>query len=157
MYRSPLHPLLVHLPVGSWIAALILDLAFMANHNPLIASGSFCCILIGLVGAVIAAPAGIKDYLEISPHSGARTLARTHLLLNLGVVVLYSINLLGRFRQSHGLPSSVTLLELSLSIFAVFCLAVSGYVGGLLVFEYGLGTHPERLTGPAGHPVKRAA
>jgi uncharacterized membrane protein len=155
MNKTPLHPLLVHLPIGSWIAALILDLTFMANHNPLIAAGSFCCILIGVIGALIAAPFGFSDYLEISSNSLAKKLATTHLLLNLAVVAFYCINLFSRFQLNHAVPSIITGGQLSLSIFSVLLLAVSGYVGGLLVFEFGIGVQKEQTDGD--ELIKRAA
>src|ERR1700722_10347143 len=100
MNGPPLHPVLVHLPIGSWIAALILDMTFMANHSPLVAAASFCCILIGLIGALLAAPAGFADYLEINSSSNAKKLAKTHLILNVVVVVLYAVGLFLRFHSN---------------------------------------------------------
>jgi uncharacterized membrane protein len=157
MNRTPLHPILVHLPIGCWIAALILDLTFMANHNPLVAASSFSCILLGLIGALIAAPVGLMDYAEINPHLLAKKLATTHLVLNMVVFTFYAMNLLSRYLQNRGFPTEVTGIELSLSIFSILILAVSGYIGGLLVFEFGIGLENHDQTGEAKHDFKRAA
>jgi uncharacterized membrane protein len=157
MNRTPLHPILVHLPIGCWIAALILDLTFMANHNPFVAASSFSCILLGLIGALIAAPVGLMDYAEINPKLIAKKLATTHLVLNLIVIALYAMNLFSRYQQNHGFPTEVSGTQLSLSIISVVILAVSGYVGGLLVFEFGIGLENHDQIEEAKHDFKRAA
>lgn len=140
--RHPLHPMLVHLPIGLWVGSVIFDITFMAGHNPTVAAASFFCISIGILGAILALPSGLAEYFSISSNSVPKRLATTHMLLNIGIIAVYSINLLSRYKMLDGVPSAVTGGQLILSLFSIALLGVSGYLGGLLVFEYGVGLRP---------------
>src|SRR6266853_1597853 len=92
--RHPLHPMLVHFPIGLFLLSFLIDLAslaFPSGSNLL--HGSFYAMLLGLIMALAAAVPGFVDYTDIrSDHPGKRT-ATAHLILNLIVVGLYGINL----------------------------------------------------------------
>src|SRR5881398_3633294 len=92
--RHPLHPMLVHFPIGLFILSLLLDLASLAfPSTPDLVREAFYAMLLGIIGALIAAVPGFVDYTDIrSDHPGKRT-ATAHLTLNLIVVALYGINL----------------------------------------------------------------
>jgi len=137
--NHPLHPLLVHLPIGLWVGSVIFDIAFMANHQPTVAGASFFCILVGVIGAIIAAPAGLADYFTVPSNTVPKRLATAHMLLNFAIIGIYSINLFTRYRMLDGVPTEVTGGQLFLSLLSIVLLGVSGYLGGLLVFEYGIG------------------
>jgi len=147
--RHPLHPMLVHFPVGLFILSLLLDLASLAFPSTShLARGAFYAMLLGLITALIAAVPGFVDYTDIrSDHPGKRT-ATVHLTLNLIVVGLYGINL--------GIRSS-TLDELKtpfgpliLSLIGIALLSASGYLGGRLVYDEGIsvGRHKRRTPMP---------
>src|SRR5207245_3258020 len=92
--RQPLHPLLVHFPIGLFILSLLLDLAsFAFRSTPDIVRGAFYAMLLGIIMALIAAVPGFVDYTDIrGDHPGRRT-ATANLTLNLFVVGIYGINL----------------------------------------------------------------
>jgi uncharacterized membrane protein len=141
--NHPLHPIFVHLPVGLWVTSLILDIVYMANHQSIFAQTSFYCILIGLIGASLAIPTGFADYLSIRSKTVAKRLATAHMLLNIAVFGLFFYNIISRYALSDQVPMQVTGMQLGLSILCVLLLGVSGYLGGLLVFEYAIGYRPE--------------
>src|SRR6266480_61574 len=132
--RHPLHPMLVHFPIGLFILSLLLDLASLAFPSvPGLVRDSFYAILLGVITALIAAVPGFVDYTDIrSDHPGKRT-ATAHLTLNLIVVALYGINLgvrsstLDEFKTPAG--------PLILSLVGIALLSVSGYLGGRLVYD----------------------
>src|ERR1700756_1403661 len=92
--RHPLHPMLVHFPIGLFILSFILDLISLAFPSiPNLVRDAFYAMLLGIITALIAAVPGFVDYADIrSDHPGKRT-ATAHLTLNLIVVGLYGINL----------------------------------------------------------------
>ena len=137
--NHPLHPLLVHLPVGLWTTSVLFDIFYMANHNPQVATASFYCMVVGIAGGLLAIPAGLADYVDIAPKTVAKRLATAHMLLNFAVTGLFMINALSRYHLSQGAPLFVSTSQLILSLLSIVLLAVSGYVGGLLVFEFGIG------------------
>src|SRR5436305_4797232 len=60
--RHPLHPLLVTLPIGFLVGALLSDLAFYGTNDTFWDRASEWLIGAGLVGGVLAALAGFIDF-----------------------------------------------------------------------------------------------
>jgi uncharacterized membrane protein len=125
----PIHPMLVAVPIGLWIFSLVCDLvhrsgALGENWNivALYTLGG------GIAGALLAAVPGFIDMLSL-PGPIKRT-ALIHMGINLTVVGLYAVNLWLRLHGS-------TLVWLS--VLGIGLLAVSGWLGGKLVFEHGVG------------------
>lgn len=130
--RHPIHPMLVPIPIGCWILSLGCDLAFVlgagATHWAIV---SFWAMLAGILGAILAAAPGIIDMLSLS--GAPRKLALTHMSINILVVLLYAMNFGMRLNQSPiaGLP-------LAFSIIGILLLAVSGWLGGHMVYVHGV-------------------
>src|SRR6266487_4913848 len=135
--RHPLHPMLVHFPIGLFVLSFVLDLASLAFPSvPNLVRDSFYAMLVGIITALIAAVPGFVDYTDIrSDHPGKRT-ATTHMTLNLLVVALYGINL--GVRSSSLSDSKVSVAPLILSLLGVGLLSASGYLGGKLVYDQGI-------------------
>src|SRR6266566_8260079 len=135
--RHPLHPMLVHFPIGLFILSLILDLASLAFPSvPNLVRDSFYAMLVGIITALLAAVPGFVDYTDIrSDHPGKRT-ATAHLVLNLLIVAVYGINLGVRASTLDALQTPVA--PLILSIIGVGLLSISGYLGGELVYGDGI-------------------
>src|SRR5438477_6119543 len=132
--RHPIHPMLVHFPIGLFILSLLLDLTSIAAPSvPNLVRGSFYSMFLGVITALIAAVPGLVDYTSIRSDHPARKIATAHLVLNLMVVVLYGINLGVRSSALSG--TKISLLPLVLSLIGVGLLSASGYLGGMLVYD----------------------
>ena len=131
--RHPIHPMLVPLPIGLWIFAFLCDLAFVfgagATHWFTLA---YYTMIAGLIFALVAAVPGTIDMLSL--RGGVKKLALTHMALNLSVVVLFAINIGMRINGSE-----VAGLPLALSVVAITLLAVSGWLGGHMVYVHAVG------------------
>jgi uncharacterized membrane protein len=135
----PLHPALVHLPAGLWPAALVFDiLSFTQVAGPATVFAGFACIAAGLFGALLAAPTGLADWLDIKPDKPARKLGVYHLVLNLIVTALFAVNLLLRWHDFRT-AERPSVAQLVLSVVGVAILAVSGYLGGRMAYDQGIG------------------
>jgi uncharacterized membrane protein/nitrite reductase/ring-hydroxylating ferredoxin subunit len=147
--RHPLHPLLVHFPIGLFIVSLLLDLASLVfRSTPNLVRDAFYAMLLGIITALIAAVPGFVDYTDIrSDHPGKRN-ATAHLTLNLIVVALYGINLGVRSSSLNELQTPVG--SLVLSLIGIVLLSASGYLGGRLVYADGIGVgrHKRRTPTP---------
>lgn len=134
----PLHPMLVHIPTALWPAALAFDLLtrFDVGGNPMVRA-SFYAILVGLIAAAAAVPTGLADWWEIKPDRPARKIGIYHMALNGVVAAIFLINLLLRLDRRNE-AEAVTTGPLLLSAAGVALLAVSGYLGGRMVFDYGI-------------------
>ena len=134
----PLHPALVHLPTALWPAALLFDLLSRARAGgPIPFQISYYAILTGLVVALVAALAGLADWADIKPENPAKKIGLTHMLLNLTVVGLFTLNLFLRAQLPPNTdPVPWTLIALTLV--GNLILLISGYLGGLMVYSHGI-------------------
>src|SRR6266513_281522 len=147
--RHPLHPMLVHFPIGLFLLSLLLGLASLAFPSvPNLVRDSFYAMLLGVITALIAAVPGVVDYTDIRSDHPAKRTATTHLTLNLIVVALYGINL--GVRSSSLVDPKIQTVPLILSFIAIALLSVSGYLGGRLVYDDGIevGRHKRRTPMP---------
>jgi len=147
--RHPVHPMLVHFPIGLFILSLLLDLASLAFPSvPNLVRDSFYAMLVGIITALFAAVPGFVDYTDIRSDHPAKRTATAHMTLNLLVVALYGINL--GVRSSMLADSKIPLLPLVLSLVGVALLSASGYLGGRLVYDEGIsvGRHKRRTATP---------
>src|SRR5438045_3763847 len=89
----PLHPLLVHVPMALWPAALLFDLLSRAGFggNAMVRT-SFFAIGLGLAVALLAVPTGIVDWSGIKREKPAWKIGLWHMLLNAVARVLFSIS-----------------------------------------------------------------
>jgi uncharacterized membrane protein len=134
-YGHPFHPILITIPIGTWTASVIFDIiGFIADDPEPYAVASRILILIGLVGAVVAAVFGLLDMSQIERGTPARRTALIHMSLNLGIMVLFLVNLLVRL----GDPEQISVFGFVLTIVALLALAVSGWLGGKLSYHYGV-------------------
>jgi uncharacterized membrane protein len=141
-YGHPFHPIMVTVPIGAWVASVIFDLISKGSDRPdVYAEGAFWLLIIGIVGAAVAAIFGTMDLLTIPSRTPAASTALTHMALNVIVLVIFAISAL--IRQSEG-RDSVSNIALGLSILGLLVLGASGYLGGKLAYHYGVRVADER-------------
>lgn len=137
-YGHPFHPILVTVPIGAWVAALVFDIAScLIQGGGFLVQGSEWLIAIGVVGALGAASIGFLDLLAIPTGTQAFRTALVHMTLNLLITTAYVINFIWR-RGDYGHATSVGLGMIALSVVSLAALAVSGYLGGKLAYHYGV-------------------
>jgi len=128
--RHPIHPMLVPVPIGLWIFSFVCDLAFVFGIGAsLWFTLGFYSMIGGVIGAVLAAIPGIVDMLSLNGRP--KSLALTHMGLNLTIILIYGVNVGMRIGQP-----AVAGLPLALSTIAVVMLGVSGWIGGHLVYVH---------------------
>jgi uncharacterized membrane protein len=146
-YGHPLHPILVTVPIGAWVASLIFDIASRIIDKPgFLTQGSEWLIGIGILGALAAALFGFLDLLAIPTGTRAFGTGLTHMSLNLAVTVAYSVNFLWR-HSSYAGQGRVAIGPLMLSAVSLAALGISGYLGGKLAYRYGVRVADEHTQG----------
>jgi len=141
--------MLVHFPIGLFLLSLSFDLASLVFPSvPDLVRDSFYAMLLGVITALIAAVPGFVDYTDIRSDHPAKRTATVHLTLNLIVVALYGINL--GVRSSSLVDPKIQMVPMILSFIGVALLSVSGYLGGRLVYDDGIGVgrHKRRTPTP---------
>ena len=142
-YGHPYHPILITVPVGTWIASLIFDIGSKVVDDPgYLTRGSEWLIAIGVIGAVLAALAGLMDAATIPKGTPAKKTAGLHMSLNTLVLAAYVVNWFWRVNSSS--TGSVHNGQLILNIVSIVVLTVSGTLGGQLAYRYGVRVVDER-------------
>src|SRR5918911_297008 len=82
-YGHPLHPVLVTVPIGAWVAASVFDIASHVVGDPgFLARGAQWLIAVGVLGALAAALVGFLDLLAIPRKTPVFRTALVHMGLN---------------------------------------------------------------------------
>ncbi len=137
-YGHPLHPLLVTVPIGAWVASLVFDIgSHLADRPGTLADGSLWLIAIGVIGALAAAMVGFLDLLAIPTGTRAFRTGLVHMSLNLTVTLAYALGFAWR-HGAYGHDAAVGSGQLALSSASLAVLAVSGFLGGKLAYRYGV-------------------
>ena len=146
----PLHTMLVHLPIGLFLLSFVLDVAgkIRGPDDPTrsLVRPAFSTMLFGVITALAAAVPGVADFSSIRRDHLARRTAIWHMVLNVAVVAIYIANLAIRRAQLD--DTSVRAFPFVLSLAAVGMLSVSGYLGGVMFYDHGIGVGRHRRRKP---------
>lgn len=134
-YGHPFHPIAVTIPIGAWTASLVFDvIGMLASDAEPFAIGARVLILIGLIGAVLAAVLGLLDLSRIPSRTPAHRTGVTHALLNTAAIVLFAVGLAVRW----AVGDEISGWAVALSVVALALLGVSGWLGGKLAYRWGV-------------------
>ena len=134
----PVHPMLIPFPLALWVTSFVVDILFYFLRHPTLLVIAKLLIAAGCLGAVAAAVPGIIDWLAIK-NGDVKKVANWHARLNIVALVVFAISLflrLGRYSDFVGRKLTIPFL---LSLVGVILIAISGWLGGELVFRYGVG------------------
>ena len=132
----PIHPMLVVVPLGSFIAAVIVDVIGVVSGNPSLSLVGFWNIAVGVVGGLVAAAFGLADWWNIPGKTRAKRIGLMHGALNVVVIATFALVWLVRYGAADVTPSSTLL---AVEIGALVAGAVAGWLGGELVDRLGVG------------------
>lgn len=135
----PLHPILITLPIGFFVATLLFDILFWQTHAEMWAAAALWLLSAGLAAAALAAATGMIDF---AGDVRIRQLgdAWWHAIGNVILVLLQLFSFYQRYR--HG-AEAVVPLGLSLSVVALLLMLFTGWKGGELVFRHRVAVHED--------------
>ncbi len=152
----PVHPLMVQVPIGSWMSAAVLDLWPGRSREAGLLVG------VGLAAAGPAALAGAVDWAEL--HRQQKRVGLVHAVANTAAVGLYGASLFCRLTGRSGTGRAYGFLGLT-------AVGLGGMLGGHLAYRQASGAnHAEEVPHvvsdgwhgvgtvdefPAGQPVRR--
>ncbi len=146
----PLHPAVVPVPIGFLLGALLGNIVFTVTDILAWYDVAFWAAWAGVASGLFAALLGFVDYVTVvGPRE--RPAATMHMLLNVGALVLFAAA--GMLAMDRGAAEGGELgWLLTLQVAALALLAVGGWLGGELVYRFGLAVHPadpDRVPEPA--------
>jgi uncharacterized membrane protein len=140
VFGHPLHPALVHLPIGLLLSATLADLAWAVGLTSDVHVG-LVMMAGGLCAALLAMGAGMFDLTRLAPETVPHAMRHMTVmgLAWLGyAVALYLRRDLFSGGAAIGMPSVLT------SLLSAGLLALGGWLGGRLVYTFGAGVSAKR-------------
>ncbi|QKW26068.1 Rieske (2Fe-2S) protein [Streptomyces seoulensis] len=142
----PVHPVMVQLPIGSWMSAAVLD--FVPGQRRAVRT----LIATGLLTATPAAVSGLVDWAELHPQQ--MRVGAVHAVANMTALALYTGSLTARLRGREARGKLLGLAGLG-------AVAAGGALGGHLAYRQASGAnhaeHVPHLVSPGWHPVAELA
>jgi uncharacterized membrane protein len=131
----PIHPGLVAIPIGAFTFVLVADVVCWWTGNLGWGDAARYALIVGIVGALLAAVFGFIDYFKVTMSDAGFKVARIHMILNLTAVALFALSLWLRYKDADGwcVPGFIA------STLAYLVISGSGYLGGELVFKHKVG------------------
>jgi uncharacterized membrane protein len=134
----PLHPALVHVPVGGWIVACLIDgVRWMAGDSVALSRLALWCVGLGLLGALVAIAPGVADWSAVKKERPAWKLGLYHMILNLIAAMVWAVNFGLRLEAGHG-GGGVSAPVLLTSAIGTVLVFAGAYLGSLLAFDQGV-------------------
>jgi uncharacterized membrane protein len=134
----PIHPMLIPFPLALWATSFVVDVLFYFLRHPTLLVIAKFMIAAGCLGAIAAAIPGIIDWLTIK-NGDVKRVANWHARLNVAALVVFAISLLLRMGRYSDLVGRKLTIPFLLSLVGVILISISGWLGGELVFRFGIG------------------
>jgi uncharacterized membrane protein len=154
LFGHPVHPMLVHLPMGLLLTAPLWDLLCLGRPGgtAVWSAVSDWTLIVGCLGALAAAVAGMVDFAALPTGHPAGRAANCHLYLMLGAVALFGTSVLVR----HGHPTAgATPAVLGIDLAGFALLVAGGFFGAEMVYRHGIGQESDATEpGDAGYHRK---
>lgn len=135
MAGHPLHPMFVPFPIACFVGALVTDVVYWRTANMFWQTFSVWLITAGLIMGACAAIAGAFDFLGNRQIRGLSP-GWPHALGNTLALILALINAFVHSRDGY---TSVVPEGLILSAVVVIIMAITGWLGSSMVYQYGVG------------------
>lgn len=161
----PLHPMLVVVPIGLFVWALVSDVVYLANDDRTWYDIAYWTSIAAIVSAIPAALVGLGDYFSMARESDSNEIAVAHMTLNLITVAAFAVAAFLMW-DDGALEGGRLGAVVALHAVGVGLLMVSGWLGGEMVYRRHLAVIPEdaqvaraeeerHLRGTAKRPLSR--
>jgi uncharacterized membrane protein len=152
----PIHPMLIVLPLGLFIAAVVFDALYLWRGSPTFAAVGYWNIAGGIIGGLLAAVFGLVDWLAIPAGTRAKRIGLLHGGTNVVVVLLFAFVWWTRSTATDMVVSTNLFL---IEVVALVLGSVAGWLGGELVDRLGVGVddgaHLDAPSSLSGRPARQ--
>ncbi len=141
----PVHPMLIPFPLALWATSFVVDVLFYFVRHPTLLVIAKFMLAAGCIGALVAAIPGFLDWQAIR-NGEVKKVANWHARLNVAALVVFAISFVLRTSSYSELVGRRLTIPFLLSLVGVILITISGWLGGELVFRYGIGQTRDDVT-----------
>ena len=127
-----LHPMLIVFPLGLLTASVIFDIVDRFRDSGSWAQTASATMAAGIIGGLVAAPVGLRDWLALPDDTRAKRIGLWHAAANVIALVLFAISWLLRRDD----PTTGSLI---LGLAGLAVASVGAWFGGELIDRLGVG------------------
>lgn len=131
----PIHQMLIVFPLGLLATSFFFDIAYLISKNGQLELVAYWMIFAGVISALVAAVFGLIDWLGIPSATRAKAIGAWHGIGNVIVAALFAVSWWVRD------PTTPAVLAIVLSAIAVGIALITGWLGGELVDQLGIGVN----------------
>jgi uncharacterized membrane protein len=135
IFRHPIHPMLVPIPIACFIGVLLTDLTYWWSAEMMWANFSAWLVTVGVIFGVLAAVFGLIDFVG-SRSIRAQPPAWPHAIGNIVLLILATLNM---FVHSRDAWTSVVPWGVALSAATVLVLMFTVWMGQAIVYRHRVG------------------
>lgn len=132
----PSHAMFIHFPVAFYMGAVAFDILSRTGDFDAAPLAATWLILGAQAGSVFAVITGLVDWFGMARGSTKKKWATRHMLLQFATAIIFAVNLAIRY-SDRNLPDADT-LWIVLGLIGVGTLTIGQYLGGTLVYEFGM-------------------
>jgi uncharacterized membrane protein len=153
VFGHPIHPMLIVVPLGLFIGAVVFDALYLLSGSWTLATVGYWNIAGGIVGGLFAAVFGLADWLAIPPGTRAKKIGIWHALSNVLAMLGFAYVLWMRYRSGE---FATTPRLFAIAVGALLIGAIGGWLGGELVDRLGVGVDSDaNLNAPNSMSARR--
>ncbi len=138
----PIHPMIIPFPLALWTTSFVVDVVYYFWREPSLLVISKFLLAAGCLGAIAAAIPGIIDWSAIR-NSKVKRIANWHARLNIIALIIFATSLYLRMKVGAPWVNYSLKIPFLLSLLGVILISISGWLGGALSFEHGVGVAPQ--------------
>lgn len=153
----PIHPMLIVLPLGTLIMAVVFDVLRLVTGNTAFSVVAYWNIVAGLITGLLAAVFGFLDWLAIPAKTRAKAVGAFHGGGNVIVVVLFALSWWLRRDNPDYTPDTIAFV---LGLLGLGLGGLTAWLGGELVYRLRMavddGAHLDAPNSLSGKPAAAA-
>jgi uncharacterized membrane protein len=127
-FRFPVHPMLITIPLGFFVAAIIFDTFSLFTKSSMLPVAAFLTISAGIVSGFLAAIFGFKHWLSIPDDTLEQ---RTSLMRGLNILIVVLLFVFSWWLRSRNLAFAASPLALGFSYFGILVTLLSAWMNSV--------------------------
>lgn len=137
--QAPYHPLFIHFPIAFYFLGVLLTLGYLWRKDADYERFAYWSFFLSWLAAIVASFVGLVDQGQLAYDDPRQDVLNQHISLAILFIIFDGLLVYSRFRWQDILNSPKQWWYLGLILLGMIVIAATGWFGGELVYELGVG------------------